>query len=280
MEQPPPEVTDRDLLRVTHEAASRLRTERDQYRVEACLSVLDRLNRYDGWNPPAYPPGTPRTWAALADFTLDSARDRDWMWQWAANTLTRCGYNPTAIVLEAATLQRSTNYGHAVASFDPDPDRYQFLPVADLPLPHTLHRCHHVARAEQEHRARRQQQGWLARLVKPVRDVPPQQRATDIQRRVLDDDLPTCPMHRNVTDWDTINRYADNIRANIRPWSERNVIAAVQATPLPFDDQIALQTLFTEPITWDGKNSQVANGQHRLCGLRSSGATRALVNLV
>lgn len=273
-------VTDRELLALTHEAASSLRTEHDAYRVEACLSFLDRLNRYGEETSAEYPAGTTRGWAALADFILETARDREWMWLWAAKTLIRCGYNPVAIVVEAATLQGSSDYGHAVARFDPDPNSYKLLDVNELPVPHTLHSCQHVRDEEREHRSRQQQQGRLARLIRTIRDVAPHERAASVQERVLAGSLPVCPKHRNVTGWDAINRYAEDIRANVRPWSERNVIAAAQAAPLRFEDQIALQSLYIDPITWDGKDHQVANGQHRLCGLRASGATHALVNLV
>jgi hypothetical protein len=181
-----------------HVASARLRTERDPTRLEICLSLLDRLGAYDGYVPPDYPEGVQPLWAALADFTLEASRTSQWAWAWASSALRRQGFEAVGLVVDASALTRSTDYGHAVASFDPTLANCLLLAVDDLPQPHTLHRCEHIVAAEHADIERRRQTtrlsrlARLARLLRSVEDGTARERAIATQQSVVIGDVPPC----------------------------------------------------------------------------------------
>lgn len=287
-----PQLTSLDLLNVALRAAERLRAERDHLAVEGRLGLLDRLqpDMTSGSRDPARD--------ALRQFVYDcrNIADRGATWLWCQQTLADCGFDSEAIADGPRNTCVDDGYPAPVASFDPNPSRYVWVPVESLPTFHNPFKCghSHVYRTDLE---ARRQDARRSRLVKwfgwrQATDAadPEEAAGADLQTRILTtNDLPPCRTHLHV-DWSIVLSAAANIHGSVRPWTEDAARQAIDTYPFPpsetpdvrcpEEERLVLRSLFFKPITWDGTNSRVSNGQHRICGMRTAGIPLALINQI
>ena len=291
MSQLPP-VTPLDLLNITLRAAERLRTERDHLAVEGRLGLLDSLRPEMTLDPCEAPSEALRRFV----YACRDIDDGGATWLWCHQTLADCGFDSDAIIHGPLSICVDDGYSAPMASFDPDPSRYVWVPVESLPTFHNPYKCGHAHVYRDDLEARKQDTRRF-RIAKLFRSNHPDKGAdheeaagAELQNRILGrDGLPPCGKHLHA-DWGIVLTAAANIHGSIRPWHEDAVRHAIDNYPLPpsqnptsrcpEEERVVLRSIFFDPITWDMVDTRAANGQHRICGIRTAGVPNALINRI
>lgn len=153
----------------------------------------------------------------------------------------------------------------------PDPernviDRLAVVAVADLPWPHHPGACYWKQRFEQLH------------SLYPVERNDHPAVGAHWFLTLTEADFEACRYHQ--ADWKKIAEVSVNVFRELGD-------AAVVDNALEAVDRILgdspegrwCASLFRDPIVWPSKHSSVANGQHRSCALRASGAPLCVVDV-
>lgn len=118
-----------------------------------------------------------------------------------------------------------------MASFEPSPDHYLLVDLADLPYARGL-KCGNYAvldeLKERRVRAVRLRRGY-ARLA-PTRDAAVRQAAArDCQQRIDSGRIMRCREHDVAVDWERLAADCERLLADVRPWSKKEVEDAAAA---------------------------------------------------
>lgn len=141
-------------------------------------------------------------------------------------------------------------------------DVFEAVPVTDLPPPHGPYQCQHIDRFKK----------ILGRSESFAKELA---AGRTFIASLTPDDRRACRYHR--VNWARIADASAQILAQ-HPGAEGDeYIATAEAWRLPAKHRRWLVSLFADPIVLSEKRDHYVNGQHRGCGLRFSGAERAVV---
>lgn len=158
-------------------------------------------------------------------------------------------------------------------------NQYRWIPVADLPPPHNPFRCDHS-----EHFARflrkRKRQAQLVRVLtrKATSPVKVELAAgADFRRWLTSSAAPPCSWHTHGTDWAEVVVWTRKAwDANHSSWTRQAVSCWVESH-VPVRSRLGVLAMVSDPIGWSGRDSALANGQHRALALRGAGVSEVLV---
>lgn len=135
--------------------------------------------------------------------------------------------------------------------------------VDDLPWPFKPFRCVHYPRVR-----------WLLDAENPD-TATAATRCSEMLTRLTPEEVAACPYHS--ADWGLAAEVSVSLhREGLRPGTGVFEEAAL-AGGAKEDELWAIRSFWTEPISWQRGQPSVTNGQHRICGLKLSGATLALI---
>ncbi len=217
---------------------------------------------------------------ALCSFVTNCAHNPDDT-EWCRNVLREAQVDYLALLDTIAPLAHlyANPNDVPVQHFRTTPNDYALIPLADLPYGHSMHTCGHAERFEADLTAIRRRNKAL-RFVgrKHNPDAEQAEAGRRLTLAVINGAVDPCHQHQTGIDWTKVNSRAEHIRTTTTPWTKQAVEATVASAPgLTPNEQDLLRKLFVDPIRWDRGTTQVAGGQHRLCGYRVAGATHAFV---
>jgi hypothetical protein len=135
--------------------------------------------------------------------------------------------------------------------------------VEDLPWPFKPFRCLHYPRVR-----------WLLEAEEPD-TASAATLSSAMLRRLTPEEVNACPYHS--ADWRLAAELSVSLhRDGLRPGTNAFEKAAL-AGGAEEDELWAIRSFWTEPISWQRGQASVTNGQHRICALKLSGATVALI---
>lgn len=135
--------------------------------------------------------------------------------------------------------------------------------VVDLPWPYRPFRCAYYPRVK-----------WLLDAEEPG-DAQAASYCGEMLTRLTPEEVAGCPFH--TVDWRRAADLAVSLhRAGVKPGTE-GFDASALTGGAGEGELSAIRSFWTEPISWQRGQASVSNGQHRICALKLSGATHALI---